>query len=128
MKRQTLHLRTICAVSHRLSNEASLRRGPLPCGQRPGKDPIPQHTHPSLLHVGSGNFFNDHGAALMKLVAEYLEQARCFGLIAASEKNPDLRIALERQADMYRRRAEVRAERFGKPLPDRAETEAQAAV
>jgi len=61
---------------------------------------------------------NDDGAP-MKIVAEYLEHARHFELIAAGEKKPNLRIALERQALMYRRRAEVRANQLGNPLRDR---------
>ena len=51
----------------------------------------------------------------MKLVAEYLEHVRQFEAIATREKNPRLKVALERQAVMYRRRAEVRARQIGNP-------------
>jgi hypothetical protein len=50
----------------------------------------------------------------MKLVAEYLQHVRQFETIAACEENPRLKIALERQAVMYGRRAEVRAGQLGK--------------
>jgi len=58
----------------------------------------------------------------MKLVAEYLEHVRQFESIATREKDPRLKIALERQAVMYRRRAEIRTAQLGKSL--RAHTHA----
>jgi hypothetical protein len=54
----------------------------------------------------------------MKLVAEYLEHVRHFEAIAAREKNPRLKIELHKQAGVYHRLAEVRAEQLGKPLPN----------
>jgi hypothetical protein len=53
----------------------------------------------------------------MRLVAEYLEQVRHFECIAAQEQNLRLRRGLEKQADAYRRLAEVRAKQLGVALP-----------
>ena len=57
----------------------------------------------------------------MKRVAEYLEHVRHFESIAAREKDRRQKIELKRQAGVYRKLAEVRAEQLGKPLPVRAE-------
>jgi hypothetical protein len=62
----------------------------------------------------------------MKLVAEYLEHVRHFEMIATREMNPKLKVALLRQAVMYRRRAEVRAKQLGHPLQSRVEADAEA--
>jgi hypothetical protein len=56
----------------------------------------------------------------MKLVAEYLEHVRLFESIAAREENPRLKVALERQAVMYRRRAEICARQLGQSFSDGA--------
>jgi len=53
----------------------------------------------------------------MKLVAEYLEQARHFACIASQEKDLRRRRGFERQADTYRKLAEARAKQLGRPLP-----------
>jgi hypothetical protein len=53
----------------------------------------------------------------MRLVAEYLEQARHFESIAAQEHYLPLRRGFERQADAYRRLAVVKAKQLGMPLP-----------
>jgi hypothetical protein len=58
--------------------------------------------------------------APMKLVAEYLEHVRLFESIAAREENPRLKVALERQAVMYRRRAEICARQLGQSFSDGA--------
>ena len=64
----------------------------------------------------------------MKLVTEYLEHVRQFEAIATREENPRLKIAFERQAVMYRRRAEVRARQLGNLLPDHAGAEFEASA
>ena len=64
----------------------------------------------------------------MKLVTEYLKHGRQFELTATREANPSLKIALERQAVMYRRRAEVRARQLGNLLPDHAGAEFKASA
>jgi hypothetical protein len=53
----------------------------------------------------------------MKLIIEYLEQVRHFECIAAQEKNIRLKRRLERQANAYRRFAEIRAKQLDTPLP-----------
>ncbi len=54
----------------------------------------------------------------MKLIVEYLDLAVRFTQLAAEERNPDVRAAMEQQAAAYRRLAEVRARQLGLPLPD----------
>jgi len=57
----------------------------------------------------------------MKMIAEYLERAIHFEKMAREEANADLRNALLRQAEAYRKLAAERAERqklAGPPQPD----------
>jgi hypothetical protein len=57
--------------------------------------------------------------AVMKLIAEYLENAIKFQAMAESEKkNPELKIALEKQAAAYRKLAIDRAKKLGLPQPE----------
>ena len=54
----------------------------------------------------------------MKLIAEYLERAHAFESMAVQETDPNLKAALEEQAQSYHRLAEKRAqEAGGLPLP-----------
>jgi hypothetical protein len=57
----------------------------------------------------------------MKLVAEYLADAVKFEHLAAVEKSPEVRTALEQQAATYRKLAEKRAKATGIPPPEKAE-------
>ena len=53
----------------------------------------------------------------MKLVAEYLERARRFEQLAATETDSTLKAEFERQADGLRQLAKVRAKQLGMPSP-----------
>jgi hypothetical protein len=53
----------------------------------------------------------------MKMVAEYVLDAVKFERLAATEKDPDLKAALQRQAEAYRKLAMQRAKQLGIPLP-----------
>jgi len=53
----------------------------------------------------------------MRLIAEYLEQARHFECIAKQEQDVQLRRGLEKQAGAYRQLAKARAEQLGLSLP-----------
>lgn len=67
--------------------------------------------------VRIGMRFPAHTA--MKLVAEYVFDAVKFEQLAAAEEDPDLKAALLRQADAYRKLAERRAKEMGIPPPAR---------
>jgi hypothetical protein len=51
------------------------------------------------------------------MIAEYLEHALQFERMAASEKNPELRAQLEKQAAAYRKLAGERANKLGLQSP-----------
>ena len=53
----------------------------------------------------------------MKVVAEYLENARAFERLAASEPDPRLKSDFEKQAVAYRKLAGERAKQLGLPDP-----------
>jgi hypothetical protein len=55
----------------------------------------------------------------MKLIAEYLERAVHFELLAAAESKAELKQQFENQAKAYRKLAAKRANEVGLPLPDR---------
>jgi hypothetical protein len=55
----------------------------------------------------------------MKLIVEYVADAVKFEHLAALERNPELRAALEKQAASYRKLAEERARKLGVPPPER---------
>jgi hypothetical protein len=55
----------------------------------------------------------------MKLVADYLEQARYFERIAATESNEVVKQLLQEQAEVYHGLAKTRAMNLGQPLPER---------
>jgi hypothetical protein len=55
----------------------------------------------------------------MDLVLRYLESALRLRNLAATEKDPQLRADLEKQAQAYRRLAEQRTKDRGPPLPDK---------
>ncbi len=55
----------------------------------------------------------------MKLIAEYLASAIKFEQFAATEQDPQAKLALELQAAAYRKLAEKRAAELGVPLPDK---------
>ena len=54
----------------------------------------------------------------MKIIAEYLERALQFERMAADEKNPELKVQLEKQAAAYRKLAGERANKLGLPSPN----------
>ena len=49
----------------------------------------------------------------MKLLAEYLDTAITFEQMAATERDPKLKVELEKQAATYRKLAENRAKEYG---------------
>ena len=49
----------------------------------------------------------------MKMVAEYLEHAINFELLAADERNPQVKAEFEKQAATYRKLLAERAKKFG---------------
>jgi hypothetical protein len=53
----------------------------------------------------------------MKLATEYLAAAAKFEGLARSERDPNLKAQLEKQAAAYRKLAKERAEKLGMPLP-----------
>ena len=53
----------------------------------------------------------------MKMLAEYLESAIKFELLAAEERNTALKAELEKQAMAYRKPAEKRAKKYNLALP-----------
>jgi hypothetical protein len=53
----------------------------------------------------------------MKMIAEYLEHALQFELLATLEKNPKLKADLEKQAVAYRKLATERAKKLGLEPP-----------
>jgi hypothetical protein len=53
----------------------------------------------------------------MKMVAEYLEHALSFELMAAAESDPQLKADLQKQADSYRKLAAGRANELGVEPP-----------
>jgi hypothetical protein len=55
----------------------------------------------------------------MKLIAEYLERAVHFELLAAAESKPELKQQFGNQAKAYRKLAAKRANEVGLPLPER---------
>jgi len=56
----------------------------------------------------------------MKLVAEYVAEAVKFEHLAATEKNPEFKAQLEKQAADYRKLAAERAKKLGVPLPEKS--------
>jgi hypothetical protein len=56
-------------------------------------------------------------APTVKMIAEYLEHALQFERMAASEKNPELKAQLEKQAAAYRKLAGERANKLGLQSP-----------
>jgi hypothetical protein len=54
---------------------------------------------------------------LMKMLAEYVENAIKFERLAALEKDPALKADFERQAASYRKLAEKRAKEYGLQMP-----------
>ena len=55
----------------------------------------------------------------MKLVAEYVAEALKFEQLAATEKNPEFRAQLEKQAAAYRKLAAERAKKLDMPPPEK---------
>jgi hypothetical protein len=54
----------------------------------------------------------------MKLITEYLELAAKFDGLAASEKNPEFKAQLAKQAQAYRNLAVERAKKIGVSAPE----------
>jgi len=58
----------------------------------------------------------------MKMIAEYLERAQQFELLASQVlDDPELKSRLEQQARAYRKLAAKRAKQLGVPPPDEAQ-------
>jgi hypothetical protein len=53
----------------------------------------------------------------MKLATEYLADAANFERLARSERDPNLKAQLEKQAAAYRKLAKERAQKLGMPIP-----------
>jgi hypothetical protein len=53
----------------------------------------------------------------MKMIAEYIEHALQFERLAAHEKNPKLKVDLEKPAAAYRKLAADRTKKVGIPPP-----------
>jgi hypothetical protein len=53
----------------------------------------------------------------MKMITEYLADADKFQKMAAKEKDPKLKSALEKQAAAYWKLAEERSKKLGVPMP-----------
>jgi hypothetical protein len=53
----------------------------------------------------------------MEMIRRYLENAIKFRNLAATEKKPDVRGQLEKQADAYQKLAEERAKKLNLPMP-----------
>jgi hypothetical protein len=53
----------------------------------------------------------------MKMIAEYLEHAVQFELLARTEENPKLKAELEKQAAAYRKLAAERSKQLGLKPP-----------
>jgi hypothetical protein len=49
----------------------------------------------------------------MKMIAEYLEHALSFELMAAQETNPEIKAVFEKQAAAYRKMAAERTKKLG---------------
>jgi hypothetical protein len=60
----------------------------------------------------------------MKRIAEYLERAKEFELLATAEADSKLKGRLLQQAQAYRQLAAARARRLGVPLPRLNQTQA----
>ena len=57
----------------------------------------------------------------MKLILEYAAEAAKFEQMAATEKSPEFKAQLEKQAAAYRKLAAERAEKLGVPLPEKSD-------
>jgi len=62
----------------------------------------------------------------VKMVAEYLHDARLFERLADQAKDPEVKAALERQAKDYRALAVKRAKQVGLPTTPEAQTDKDA--
>lgn len=59
------------------------------------------------------------GVRAVKLIAEYLDRAVQFDLLARTEENPKLKADFEKQAAAYRKLAAERSKKLGlEPPPD----------
>jgi DICT domain-containing protein len=56
-------------------------------------------------------------ASAMKMIAEYLDHAVQFELLAHTEENPKLKADFEQQAAAYRKLAAERSKKLGLKLP-----------